>query len=192
MNNSLHGMAVIDDAEFPPVEAADESGRAIAERGSNSDLDASLRFAQDHAATLRYCPGVGWLFWDSQRWTTNADHAAVELSKRSARKWLLRCAKSENSDLKKGAVALESAAHIKNAVDLARSDPRLAIKVSELDVDPWKLNVQSGTLDLRTGTLHPHKRDDYITKLAPVIFEPNATHEALTRLLAHSRDPRRG
>ena len=35
------------------------------------------------------------------------------------------------------------------------------------DADPWLLNAPNGTLDLRTGELRPHRREDYITKLVP-------------------------
>ena len=59
-------------------------------------------------------------------------------------------------------------------VSLARSEPGVSVGVSELDTDPWLFNVQNGTLDLRTGELQEHCRDDLITKLAPVMFDPAA------------------
>jgi putative DNA primase/helicase len=34
--------------------------------------------------------------------------------------------------------------------------------------------VENGTLSLRTGELHPHRREDSITKLAPVTDDPGA------------------
>ena len=43
-----------------------------------------------------------------------------------------------------------------------------------LDTDPWLLNVENGTLDLRTGQLHRHRPDDLITKVAPVHYDPEA------------------
>jgi putative DNA primase/helicase len=43
-----------------------------------------------------------------------------------------------------------------------------------MDRDPWLLNVSNGTIDLRTGKLNPHRREDLITKLAPVAYEQNA------------------
>jgi putative DNA primase/helicase len=36
------------------------------------------------------------------------------------------------------------------------------------------LNVLNGTIDLRTGTMTPHRPEDRITKLAPVVFDPAA------------------
>ena len=46
--------------------------------------------------------------------------------------------------------------------------PDVAIAPAEFDRDPWLLNVQNGTIDLRTGSLQEHRRSDYITKLAEV------------------------
>jgi putative DNA primase/helicase len=57
---------------------------------------------------------------------------------------------------------------IKALVELARS--ALPISPDDLDKDGWVLNCQNGTLDLRTGKLRRHAREDLIrhcqTKLA--------------------------
>jgi putative DNA primase/helicase len=53
----------------------------------------------------------------------------------------------------------------------------LTIDTSQLDRDPWALNCLSGTIDLRTGELRPHNPTDYITKLAPVEYDPQASYE---------------
>jgi hypothetical protein len=37
--------------------------------------------------------------------------------------------------------------------------------------DPWLLNCNNGALDLRTGELRAHRREDLLTKLAPVAFD---------------------
>ena len=39
---------------------------------------------------------------------------------------------------------------------------RAAGAPEQLDTDPWLLNVENGTLDLRTGELRPHRRDDLL------------------------------
>src|SRR5438876_696643 len=53
-----------------------------------------------------------------------------------------------------------------------RQSGEVTILPEEFDRDPWKLNVLNGTLDLQTGELRPHRRDDLLTKLAPVAFDP--------------------
>jgi putative DNA primase/helicase len=56
-------------------------------------------------------------------------------------------------------------------ISLAASEPKIAIQPDELDQDPWSLNVLNGTVDLRTGKLRAHDRDDWITKLVPVAYD---------------------
>jgi putative DNA primase/helicase len=51
---------------------------------------------------------------------------------------------------------------------LARSDPRLAASVDQWDRDPWLLNTPDGTIELKTGRMREHRREDYITKITAV------------------------
>ena len=44
----------------------------------------------------------------------------------------------------------------------------------ELDASPDLLNTESGTIDLRTGELREHRREDLITKIAPTTYRPDA------------------
>lgn len=60
-------------------------------------------------------------------------------------------------------------------VTLAESEPGIPVLPGELDRDPWLLNVKNGTVDLRTGELRPHKRDDLITKIVPVEYDSEAS-----------------
>lgn len=79
------------------------------------------------------------------------------------------------NDLRAWAMKSLFEARLNAMVNMAKS--QLALDVSELDSDSWLLNVNNGTLDLRTGTLRPHNRADYITKLVPVDYDPNARLE---------------
>ena len=55
-----------------------------------------------------------------------------------------------------------------------RAEPGLAILSSQFDADPWLLNVENVTIDLKTGKLRPHCAGDLITKLAPVLYDRDA------------------
>jgi putative DNA primase/helicase len=61
---------------------------------------------------------------------------------------------------------------IKNMIQLSKSE--VALYPDQLDRDPWLFNVQNGTLDLRSAEIREHRREDFITKLAPVTYDPNA------------------
>jgi putative DNA primase/helicase len=53
----------------------------------------------------------------------------------------------------------------------------------KLDQDPYLLNCLNGTLDLRTGKLRRHESKDYITRVVPVAYDPNATSEEWEAML---------
>jgi putative DNA primase/helicase len=74
-----------------------------------------------------------------------------------------------------------SANGIRNMGGLAKSD--LAIGPGELDTDPWLFNVLNGTINLRIGRLRKHRREDFITKVAPVTFDPKAACPRWQRFL---------
>ena len=49
-------------------------------------------------------------------------------------------------------------------LDLAKS--LLAVEDAKLDADPWLLNVENGTINLRTGRREKHDDRDLLTKMA--------------------------
>jgi len=51
-------------------------------------------------------------------------------------------------------------------LEMAKSE--LAISPEDLDRDPWLFNVRNGTIELQTGELRDHRKEDFITKLAPL------------------------
>jgi putative DNA primase/helicase len=66
-------------------------------------------------------------------------------------------------------------------LELAKSEA--PISPDDLDADPWLFNTANGTIDLRTGILRGHRREDLITKLAPVEHNPAATAPAWEHFL---------
>jgi putative DNA primase/helicase len=77
----------------------------------------------------------------------------------------------------------ESAPRINAMLDLARSEPGIPVLPEELDRDPMLLNCKNGTLDLRTGILRDHCRDDLLTKLCPTAYRPEAACPTWERFL---------
>jgi putative DNA primase/helicase len=67
-----------------------------------------------------------------------------------------------------------SRGRIKAMLDIAKWFPEVTIHTGDLDSDPWLLNCQNGTLNLRTGQLQPHQRDDLISKIARAPYIPDA------------------
>jgi putative DNA primase/helicase len=57
-----------------------------------------------------------------------------------------------------------------------------------MDRDGWLFNVVNGTIDLQTGQLREHRREDLITKMAPVAFDANATCPSWDRFMLEIMD----
>ena len=62
---------------------------------------------------------------------------------------------TERRAMLKWAITSESRSLQRDMITLAESHSSVA--QDRLDIDPWLLNVQNGTLDLKTGVLMPHK-----------------------------------
>ena len=56
----------------------------------------------------------------------------------------------------------------------AKMDARFTVNLDQLDRAPYLLGVQNGVVDLRTATLHPDARDQFITRRAAFDFFPEA------------------
>ena len=170
-----------DDEVRRQLDAADEVEPEQADQASGeitpSDVAFSDLFIEQHSEHVRYCE-QGWLIWDGARWSHD-DHGQVqEMGKQTARS-ILDLSKNEPdveraSKLARWGARVLQKARIDAGTSLACSNPKIRVKISELDADPLLLNVLNGTIDLRTGELRPHRRGDLITRLCPVEYDESA------------------
>jgi putative DNA primase/helicase len=145
-----------------------------------TDLANAERFVRHHRERVRYLPQRdAWLLWDGRRWKVDERGDVDQLADLTARSIYAEAAAApvaaERTRLATWAIASESAARLTALVRRARHQPGIAVLQAELDRDPYRLNVVNGTLDLRTGDLGPHRREELITRLAPVAYDPDAT-----------------
>ncbi|MGQ9506218.1 MAG: phage/plasmid primase, P4 family [Thermogutta sp.] len=68
-------------------------------------------------------------------------------------------------------------ARIEGALRFLRGWEDIVTTAEEWDANPWLLNVQNGTIDLRTFTLHPHSPGDLLTKQANAVYDPQFSGE---------------
>jgi putative DNA primase/helicase len=138
------------------------------------------RFAAEHQHDVRYCfPRSVWFVWNGQRYAIDDRGEAQRRAKATARAMLAEAIAESDDERRKArvrhAMATDSRARRDAMIALAASEPGLAVLPEELDRDPWLLNVANGVIDLHTGELRPHRREDLITNLAPVVYDPGAT-----------------
>jgi putative DNA primase/helicase len=150
-----------------------------------TDFSNVERFVDQNGADVRHVRGLGWMTWDGTRWILDAEDSVREFAKSTLRSVMAEAERVAhiNPDAVRFARRCQSAQAVTTLLQLAQSDPRLAVEVGQLDQQPWLLNTMSGTIDLRTGEMKPAAREHYITKLAPVHFDPSASSELWQRFL---------
>ncbi|MCX7048162.1 MAG: phage/plasmid primase, P4 family [Candidatus Sumerlaeota bacterium] len=153
-----------------------------------TDLGNAERFRDQHKDKVLYDAGAGfWRVWDETRWARDDDGAVARMAHETARS-IYQEARDAQSREQAGALASwatrsESRERLRAMVDVGASLEGLVASATRFDIDPFLLNTPSGTVDLRTGTLRAHRREDYITRRTAAPFDPVARHEVLDRVL---------
>lgn len=162
-----------------------------------SDRWAARLFADKHGHTrLRYCPEIGWLVWTGKQWQRDDDQARGSVMDMIGVTLRREAAKYKDpaiaEALFKRATKYESVAGANDILTALRDV--LTFRIAALDVDPYTLNCQNCTVNLRMfevagdeafGTeTSEHRRDDALTKIAPTDYAPMAKAPTWDRFLA--------
>lgn len=167
--------------EFTPEVTINEVEALAVQKVENcTDLGNARRLVREFGAGFIYAADLDTFFvFDGKRWA--ADSAGTEMmtfaKKTAERLYLEGCRKSGDAGdkLKKFALESESLKRLKAMLELAKSEPEVVLNSEFLDRNPLLLNVQNGTIDLGTGRLRAHNRDDLLTKISPVEYPANAS-----------------
>lgn len=160
----------------PAAQTEDEDGEFPINR---TELGNSIRLVNLFGARLRYCGQLGyWLVFHGAYWQPDHKDQIWKFGKATVRNLAKEAAKMKDDEERKAmlrfAIDSEKKRAIQAMIDLAKSDPKIAILPDELDRDPYLLNCLNGTLELRTGRLREHRPEDLITKITKVAYRPNA------------------
>jgi putative DNA primase/helicase len=171
-------------AEFLGWERADmrEQRRSY----MRTDLGNAERFVDAHRDSVLWCPArKSFLVYDGKRYAWDERGEAVKLAHATARSIFHEAADTEDEDEQKAIAKWASASQneSRTKATLSQAKPYLAVGMEELDRDPWLINCQNGTLDLRTGRLKDHDPGDRITKIVPVDYDPDAPAPRFKRFL---------
>lgn len=143
-----------------------------------TDLGNAERLVSMHGDALRYTTALGWMAYDGKKWRRDDGEQQIQtFAARVARGIRVEAARQANTDgfkeLSKHAARSENAARIRAMIELSR--PKLQVDADVFDRDPNLFNVDNGVIDLSTGKLRPHNRDDLLSKISPVSFDEKAT-----------------
>lgn len=127
---------------------------------ADSEDELAVRFTRRFGEDWRYVAQWGqWLVWTGNRWQTDQTLCAQHLVRQVCREAAL------SADSARTAAKLASSGTLAGVERMARTDRRHAARAEDWDADPWRLNTPGGVVDLRTGALQPHAREDRMTRL---------------------------
>lgn len=180
----LRGLMEFSRKRGPEVEA--EKIEAPATARACTDLGNAERFKRDHKDRLRWSVQRGWFVWTGTHWKNDPmGKAAQRLAEETVRKLYTEAADAtthdERSALSEHAVKSESSRAIAAMLSLAQA--HFIVDDAVWDRDPYALNCENGTVDLRSGEIRAHRREDMLTRITPVMYSPDAQAPAFFRYL---------
>lgn len=145
-----------------------------------TDMGNAKRLVEMHGKNLRYCAEEKqWFHWSGRHWEAVSEERIMVLTADIPDRIRQEASMhGEDKSKKFFSWAKNSESHRtrKNAMNSAKFEPGMLMMVHTFDQESdYLLNVENGTLDLKTGKLRPHRREDYLTQLnGTVSYDPDA------------------
>jgi len=161
-----------------------------------TDLWNATMFVLLHGDKVRYCDRLGgWFFFSGKRWERAQGGEVERLAKETIRR-MYEMAALEPDDTKrremaKHATHSEAVGRIAAMLELAKTEEGIIVPPDAFDADPWRFNVQNGTLVIdpvrAIVELMPHNPKDMITNISPAEWRgPEAPAPIFERYLEQS------
>ena len=144
-----------------------------------TDVGNAKRLVLTHGSDIRFCHSRRkWLIYDGQRWIEDDTGEVRRRAKQTVKEMLVEAADEPDDEKRKKIVIWQTQSEFENRlkalISLAELEEGIPVRVADLDREPQLFNCQNGTLDLRSGTLREHLRQDLITKVSPVVYRADS------------------
>lgn len=142
-----------------------------------SDSANSRLLVEKFGPMIRFTEGSGWMVFSSTHFFRDPEGVRIMAIAKSTASQLFASAQHapDRDAAIKHAKQTQNRRALESMEVLARAEPGVLADINDFDADPWLLNVQNGTLDLRTLRLSPHSPTDLISKIAGTHYDPSAT-----------------
>lgn len=141
------------------------------------------RFAYYSNGRTKYCSSLKeWLSFNGKVWkvdTVLSERLAKEVINLIPKESIFHPSEKQQKAFESFVSKSKKWNGIIHTLNCARSEREMQVEAADLDVHPSisgqsLFNASNGTIDLRTGTLRPFSKEDYLTKISPVNFIPGA------------------
>ncbi len=146
---------------------------------SMDDIGAGKIFSDTYENDLRYVSEWGkWIEWNGKYWETINKEAVRRKAHYVVDEVMMGLYKNieDKGDAKQDWIRFVHRCRGTYGIDsmIKEATALLVITVNELNIDNMVFNCQNGTIDCRTGELHSHNRNDFITKCSPCSYDAAA------------------
>lgn len=135
---------------------------------------------------IRWCgamPGEGWMLWDGARWRPDTTRRVYRIADMVADEWrrnapaecldlVKNTEEQKSNDMRKKIIAhankCESAAGVRNLLEMMRGREGVAVESEAWDADPYLLTTPDATFDLRRLNRYRPRRRDLVTRCTAV------------------------
>jgi len=161
-------------------ESKEDAATQFTEHFRATDLWAAKLFTYLYAGNAKCCPKRGgWHVYDGKRWVRSECGEIERMAKEIPRAILELALAESDKEVRKSmyrfAATMESAKRIDFILSLAATEKGIALPPDAFDPDPWKFNVQNGTVVIdpvrATVELRPHDFADMITNISPAEWQ---------------------
>lgn len=153
-----------------------------------TDVGNAERFAAMFKDQVKYCAIYKkWFIWNGKRWEQDDTGKIITYAIECVRNIIHDADLLPEGDKRKSLIQhslkSESSGKLKALLEIASGMPAITVRSEDLDQNPWLLNCQNGTIDLRTGRLKPHDPKDYITRICAAAYKPDCAIPLWTQLM---------
>ena len=178
---TLVKLAREDDADWKPAKSLTGDPIAAAKSGAPwpmTDAGNAERFAHCMKDSLVFDTRKEcWRHYNGVKWVEDAGEnifsSAIEVVRSIRFKEAKHCPRAEDGkDLEKQLFLHSKASESKTRLEAMIFLARHMMAHSEFDSDKYLFNCANGTIELKTGKLREHRREDYMTRSSRVVYDP--------------------
>ncbi len=154
-----------------------------------NDKDSGESLADYAEDNYRYCPErKSWMYYEDGRWLKDIDglKIAEKAKQLSTELYIYLPRNSDDTDEYRKMInkICDNWNRRKNRETYIKEAQSVhPVSASEFDKQPHLINCLNGTLNLENMKLLPHNPEHFLTKLAPVNFNPSAKSEVFEKFL---------
>lgn len=153
-----------------------------------TDMGNAQRFVALHGKNIRHISNTDtWRIFNGTHWADDDTNRIMALARDVPYSIMAEAPEAGKRSDKAYEATLgwahtsQSKGKLEAMVALAQSEPGIAMRSTDFDVDNMLFNILSGTIELRTMTHREHDRRDYISKVSPVMFDADARADLLMK-----------